>query len=107
MSTYHAEHASHREEMFRLVERYYQSGLTRRQFSQQERISLSKLVYWIGRYRRHHQENPAQEATAQFISLHPMAESEDCGQPKTLLVELCLGNEMLLRICGSAGPCLP
>jgi len=107
MSTYHAELASHREEMFRLVERYYQSGLTRRQFSQQEGISLSKLGYWIGRYRRHHQENPAEEAPAQFISLHPMAESEGCGHPKTLLVELCLGNGMILRIYGSVGPCLP
>ncbi len=107
MRTYHAEQASHREEMFRLVERYYQSGLTRRQFSQQERIYLSKLVYWIGRYRRHHQENPAQEATAQFISLHPMAESEDCRHPKTLLIELCLGNGMMLSIYGSDEPCLP
>jgi transposase-like protein len=44
--------SSQTQQMFRVVERYYRSGLSRRQICEQEEISLSKLNYWINRYRR-------------------------------------------------------
>ena len=47
MNTYHAEWTFHHEEMFQVVERDYQNGLTGRQFSQREGISLIKLDCWI------------------------------------------------------------
>ncbi len=107
MSTSIEKHIAHREEMFRLVERYYKSGFTRRQFSQQEGISQSKLSYWIQRYRRHRREHLAQEATAKFISLNPASESDLQVWDHAPLVELRLGNGMILRIYGSDAPCLP
>ena len=103
MSTSIEKQIAHREAMVRLVERYYKSGLTRRQFSQQEGITQSKLSCWIQCYRRHRREHLVEEATAKFISLNPASESDLQVWDHAPL----LGNGMILRIYGSDAPCLP
>ena len=86
------------QQMFTVVERYYSSGLTRRQICQQEGISLSKLNYWIARYRKQNMpfegtENPIRA----FVPLegHPLPlQAGDTGY----FIELELPEGLLLRI---------
>jgi hypothetical protein len=40
--------------MFRVVERYRQSGLTQKRFCETEGVALSTLQFWVSRYKRHH-----------------------------------------------------
>ena len=66
------------EEMFRLVERYYQNGLPHKAFCEQEGISVKKLAYWATQYRRYYQKNRMVHACAQFIALQPEKSSKVC-----------------------------
>ncbi len=107
MSASIEKHIAHREEMFRLVERYYKSGFTRRPFSRQEGITRNKLNDWGQRCRRHQRVGQAQEASAKFIPLQPESQSalQGCEQPPR--VELRFGDGMILRMYRSDTPWLP
>ncbi len=107
--TDHAAQACQQEEMFLLVEHYYQSKLTRCQFCQQEGISLIKLVYWIGRYRQQLQELPPEPEPAGFIPFASIPEdvSSRCPDGQRRVIELHLGNGLLLRINRGKEGCLP
>jgi len=100
-------HIAHREAMVRLVERYDDSGFTRRPFIRQDGIPRSKLNDWGQRYRRHQRVGQAQEASARFIPLQPESRSalQGCEQPP--LVELRFGAGMIRRIYRSDTPWLP
>jgi transposase-like protein len=39
--------------MFRVVERYRQSGLTQKRFCETEGFALSTLQFWVSRYKQH------------------------------------------------------
>jgi len=53
-------------EMFRVVERYQQSGLTQKRFCDTEGVALSTLQFWVSRYKRHHS---APDKSRPFVEL--------------------------------------
>ncbi len=66
-------------EMFAIIERYRESGLTQKRFCQSEGLSLSTFYYWVSRYKQYHtsplQHNSGHLSSEQspnaFIELKP------------------------------------
>ncbi len=84
--------SSQTQQMFRVVERYYRSGLSRRQICEQEEISLSKLNYWINRYRR--EKHFFQEKKHGFTLLNPSFKASS----RSYSIELELPDGVVVRI---------
>ena len=86
------------QQMFAIIECLYRIGLTRRQIYQQEGISLSKLNYWIARYRKQNMSfKGAENPIRAFVLLedHPLPlQAGDTGY----FIELELPEGLLLRI---------
>ncbi len=49
--------ASRREEMFKVVESYYQSGLSQPAFCRQQGLNKSTFLYWLKKYRKEKQND--------------------------------------------------
>lgn len=56
---------SRRQEMFKIVEEYRQSGQTQKEFCQQRGLSLFQFKYWLQKYRKEESRDNA------FIRLKP------------------------------------
>lgn len=54
-----------KEEMYPLIESYFDSGLTQRQFYSQHELPEHIFIYWLRHYRRHQKEKS-------FESFHPI-----------------------------------
>ncbi len=57
-----------REQMFKVIERWQQSGLTQNVFCAQQSIRYHVFHYWYKRYRERHADQPG-NATS-FVKLH-------------------------------------
>ena len=64
------------QEMFRVVERFRDSGLTQKSFCQTEGIALSTLQYWISRYKKQKSQNQQSGSAFPelFVELKPQSE---------------------------------
>ena len=49
--------ANRREEMFKIVESYYQSGLSQPAFCRQQGLNKSTFLYWLKKYRKEKQND--------------------------------------------------
>ncbi|MHB2148173.1 IS66 family insertion sequence element accessory protein TnpA [Calditrichota bacterium LG25] len=49
--------ANRRDEMFKIVESYYQSGLTQPAFCKKQGLSKSTFLYWLKKYRKEKQND--------------------------------------------------
>ncbi len=65
-----------REQMFKLIEQWQQSGLTQNTFCQQQSIKYHVFHYWYKRYREQHADQ--QINTASFVKLQ-IAKSSSSG----------------------------
>ncbi len=62
------------QEMFLLVESWLKSKLTQKEFSQQHKLPLHILPYWVGQYRKAHPtktDSTSESAPTSFIELTP------------------------------------
>ncbi|MDQ2752194.1 MAG: hypothetical protein M3R72_04135 [Bacteroidota bacterium] len=60
-------HPEVREQMFKLIEQWQQSGLTQNTFCEQQSMRYHVFHYWYRRYRRVHDE--PKDANATFVKL--------------------------------------
>ena len=60
------------QEMFSVVERYQDSGLTQKNFCKTEGCALSTLQYWISRYKKQNQQRASGFPEA-FVELKPQS----------------------------------
>ncbi|MHB2149994.1 IS66 family insertion sequence element accessory protein TnpA [Calditrichota bacterium LG25] len=49
--------ANRRDEMFKIVESYYQSGLSQPAFCRQQGLNKSTFLYWLKKYRKEKQND--------------------------------------------------
>jgi len=78
--------ANRREEMFKIVESYYQSGLSQPAFCRQQGLNKSTFLYWLKKYRKEKQND--------FLPLQVNAAKT------TFNLELNLPNGIKIRIEG-------
>ena len=78
--------ANRREEMFKIVESYYQSGLSQPAYCRQQGLNKSTFLYWIKKYRKEKQND--------FLPLQVNAAKT------TFNLELDLPNGIKIRIEG-------
>ena len=83
----------HREHMFRLIEDCHNSGLSKKQWCQQNGIPKSRFFYWQNQYRKAREQN----SKAAFIEL-PAPDK----QP-TAMIELEYPSGLTIRIPQQAG----
>jgi transposase-like protein len=81
------------EEMFPLVEMYFSSPASQKEFSAEHGISLSVLNYWIAKYRREQAESAA------FLEIVPATEVAD--RP---LLEISYPTGVRLRVFSPLAP---
>ena len=60
------------QEMFSVVERYQDSGLTQKTFCKEEGFALSTLQYWMSRYKKQNQQSASGFPEA-FVELKPQS----------------------------------
>ena len=75
-------------EMFPVVEAYFSSESTQKDFSAEHGISVAVLCYWLAKYRRKSTESGA------FLEIHPGA-ATPAERP---LLEVCYPSGVRLRI---------
>jgi len=78
--------ANRQEEMFKIVESYYQSGLSQPAYCRQQGLNKSTFLYWIKKYRKEKQND--------FLPLQVNAAKT------TFNLELDLPNGIKIRIEG-------
>lgn len=81
-----------KEEKFAMVCRWQESGLTQKQFTLQENVSMNNFQYWFKRYKK--QNNPTEEQRGSFIKL-PV--SEKAERKENVFLEITLSNGTNMR----------
>jgi transposase-like protein len=80
--------------MFRVVERYRQSGLTQKRFCETEGFALSTLQFWVSRYKQHQR---APDNSRPFVELK--AQSPALAENDTIV--LTYPNGVTLSLTGA------
>ncbi len=65
-----------RQQMFEMIERWHQSGLSQKSFCEKESLKLHSFYYW---YRRYRQQNPATKDKSGFVKLEIEKSDSSCS----------------------------
>ncbi len=82
--------SAHREEMFRLIEACYESGLSKKAFCKREGINPQVFYYWQKRYRQRNQDDSS--------SFHPISIKPEASANAPL--EINYPNGVVIRLNG-------
>jgi hypothetical protein len=64
-------------QMFQVIERYRQSGMTQEHFCESEGFALSTLQYWISRHKHHHSAPDNSRPFVELKAQSPALPDED------------------------------
>ena len=85
------------QEMFRVVERFRDSGLTQKSFCKTEGVALSTLQYWISRYKKQNRQNQQSGSgfPELFVELKPQSSKPSFSN--TIVVSYPSGVKLTLH----------
>lgn len=97
--------SSHRQQMHTLISKYMASGLTQKQFYEQEGLARSTFLYWLNHYRKH--KRPDQPAFIPVSLNTPASAPAGCSItfPNNITVHFDSypEAELLIKLIQSAG----